>query len=74
MLEHPNRKAVPFHSDETEHPDMLEHVMKRSLFTALSLTSAMDAGVTLGAERDQILLGVVSGLTAKSLVVDFKVG
>jgi hypothetical protein len=37
-------------------------------------SSAMLGGMALCAERDQILLGVLTGLTAKSLVVNFKVG
>jgi hypothetical protein len=37
-------------------------------------SSAMLGGMAWRAECDQILFGILSGLTAKSLVVDFKVG
>jgi len=33
----------------------------------------MDVGMACGAERDQVLLGIVAGMAAKFLVVDFQV-
>jgi hypothetical protein len=36
--------------------------------------SAMDAGMAVRAERDQVLFGVVAGMAAKLFVVNFKVG
>jgi hypothetical protein len=46
----------------------------RHRFATTINASAVLGGMALCAERNQILLGILSGLTAKLLVVDFKVG